>query len=149
MFRAHESSARLAGDLFAMGRSAGLRVVAKAQLLTDFERSAEGARVLDNAATVLLVRQAGGPAVEAAARRYGLSAEEQRFLRDVAQRGDGILVTPRGRVALHVEPSPVALAWLPPAPGAPGGPGEAATNGAATAAAGAAPPERDAIAVAG
>jgi hypothetical protein len=89
-----------------------------AQLLTDFERTAEGTRVLDNAATVLLVRQAGGPAVEAAARRYGLSAEEQRFLRDVAQRGDGILVTPRGRVALHVEPSPLTLEWLPGQPAA-------------------------------
>jgi hypothetical protein len=110
---AHESSARLVGDLYALGRSFGLLVCSMGQLLADYEHNQDGVRALDNSATVLLIRQAGGAAVQAAARRYGLSAEECLWLTDHAQRGDGILITPRGRVAIHVQPSPLALSWLP------------------------------------
>ena len=71
---AHEESARLVGDLYALARAYGLMVVSASQLTSDYTLTQEGERVLQNAHTALLLRHARGKGVQEAGDRYGLGA---------------------------------------------------------------------------
>ncbi len=103
-------SARLVGDMFAMGRAYNLSVWAASQLLGDFTTTHEGCRAIDNAHTILHLRAAAGPGAQAVQERYSLSDQDRTFL-ETAQQGSGILITPKGHTRLEVVPSPYAL-WL-------------------------------------
>jgi hypothetical protein len=104
---AHEESARLVGDLYALSRAYGLMCVSASQLTSDYELTQEGERVLQNAHTALLLRHARGKGVREAGDRYGLGAGDRRFL-ESCDRGEGVLVTPRGTARVRVTPAP----WL-------------------------------------
>ncbi|MGH2351200.1 MAG: VirB4 family type IV secretion system protein, partial [Chloroflexota bacterium] len=104
---AHEESARLVGDLYALARAFNLMVLSASQLTSDYEVTQEGERVLQNAYTALLLRHARGKGVQEAGDRYGLSTGDRRFLESCG-RGEGVLVTPKGTARVRVTPSP----WL-------------------------------------
>jgi hypothetical protein len=104
---AHEESARLVGDLYALSRAYGLMCVSASQLTSDYEVTQEGERVLQNAHTALLLRHARGKGVQEAGDRYGLGAGDRRFL-ESCDRGEGVLVSPKGTARVRVTPSP----WL-------------------------------------
>ena len=95
------------GDLYALARAYGLMVVSASQLTSDYALTQEGERVLQNAHTALLLRHARGKGVQEAGDRYGLGAGDRRFL-ESCDRGEGVLVTPRGIARVRVTPSP----WL-------------------------------------
>jgi hypothetical protein len=105
---AHEESARLVGDLYALARAYNLSVWSASQLTSDYLVTQEGERCLQNAYTVLLLKHAKGKGVQQAGDRYGLSEGDRRFL-ESCDRGEGVLVTPRGAARVRVTPSPLAL----------------------------------------
>jgi hypothetical protein len=121
---AHEESARLVGDLYALSRAYGLMCVCASQLTSDYEVTQEGERVLQNAHTALLLRHARGKGVREAGDRWGLSAGDRRFL-ETCDRGEGVLVTPRGPARVRVTPSP----WLLELMGGPAAPAAGASGG--------------------
>ena len=82
---AHPATARLVGDMCAMGRSFGLSVWLLGQSRADFEQNAEGRRALEKCHTRLTLTGVGA----------------------------GVLDTPRGRVALRILPTPEVQSWLP------------------------------------
>jgi type IV secretory pathway VirB4 component len=112
----HPESARLVAHLYALGRAYNLSVWSMSQLLSDYMATPEGERALQNAHTVLLLRQAAGKGAEDAQGRYGLSGDDRLYL-EACGRGQGLLVTPRGHVRLQITPSLWELALMggPPA----------------------------------
>jgi type IV secretory pathway VirB4 component len=127
---AHEESARLVGDLYALARAYGLMVISASQLTSDYTLTQEGERVLQNAHTALLLRHARGKGVREAGDRYGLGAGDRRFL-EGCDRGEGVLVTPKGAARVRVTPSPRLLELM----GGPGVPPAEPSGGHADAAA--------------
>lgn len=105
----HPDLARMVAHLYSLGRAYKLAVWSATQLGTDYEETQEGRRALDNALTVLLMKQAKG--AQWATERYGLAETDALYL-ETCERGDGLLVTPRdgGTYArIHVDPSPWVL----------------------------------------
>lgn len=133
----HPESARLVAHLYSLGRAYNLSVWSMSQLLSDYTSTPEGERALQNAHTVLLLRQAAGKGAQDAQERYGLSGEDRVYL-ETCPRGYGLLVTPRGQARVHITPSPWELELM-------GGPKAAEAAGAAEAAARV--PARDVAAV--
>src|SRR4030095_10205827 len=99
----HPESARLVAHLYALGRAYHLSVWSMSQLLSDYLATADGERALQNAHTVLLLRQAAGKGAGDAQARYGLSGDDRRYL-EACGRGQGLLVTPQGHVRLQITP---------------------------------------------
>jgi type IV secretory pathway VirB4 component len=116
---AHEESARLVGDLYALTRKYLLMCISASQLTSDYQVTQEGERALQNAYSALLLRHARGKGVQEAGDRYGLGAGDRRFL-ETCERGQGVIVTPRGTARVHVTPSP----WLLELMGGPKAPAE-------------------------
>jgi type IV secretory pathway VirB4 component len=117
----HPESAVLVSHLYALGRAYRLSVWSMSQLLSDYLATPEGERALQNAHTVLLLRQAAGKGAEDAQVRFGLSSDDRRYL-EACGRGQGLLVTPQGHVRLQITPSPWELELMggPSAPAEPG-----------------------------
>lgn len=103
----HQESARLVAHLYALGRAYGLSVWSTTQLLSEYTATREGERALQNAPTVLLLRQAAGGGKVAQA-RYDLADDEREWL-EAAATGSGLLLTPKGRGRLRVAPSAAVL----------------------------------------
>lgn len=84
---AHETTARLVADIYALGRSFGVSAWTMAQSALDYSGTLEGQRVLENCHTTFTV-----------------SSERV---------GEGILATPRGSERVRVLPCETVLGWLP------------------------------------
>lgn len=87
---AHETTARLVADIYALGRSFGVSAWTMAQSRLDYSGTLEGQRVLENCHTTFTVTGVG----------------------------EGTLETPRGTVRVRVLPPPAVLGWLPVPSGA-------------------------------
>jgi hypothetical protein len=102
-------TARMVAHLYSLGRAYRLAVWSATQLISDYEETQEGRRALENAHTVVLLKQGLGAA--RAAERYRLPPEDQQFL-EGCERGHGILITPKrggSRARVYVDPSPWVL----------------------------------------
>jgi hypothetical protein len=112
----YRESARLYGDIASMGRHHGVSLWTNGQLPTNWLNPAnegEGAKVWENALTKVFMKQQPGESAELLARLHHLTAWERDFLERDARQGDFLLLTPRGRVQAHCDPTDCLLSLLP------------------------------------
>lgn len=112
----HPESARLYGDIASMGRFFGVALITNGQLPTNWlndQNEGEGKKVWENAPTKVLMKQVPGESIQILSRLHNLTAWDRDFLEVQAGVGDFLLLTPRGRVQAHCDPTPELLSLMP------------------------------------
>ena len=112
----HPESARLYGDIASMGRFFGVALITNGQLPTNWlndSNEGEGRKVWENAPTKVFMKQVPGESIRILASLHNLTQWDRDFLETQAGVGDFLLLTPRGRVQAHCDPTPELLALMP------------------------------------
>jgi hypothetical protein len=110
----HEPAmARLAGQIWTLGRSYGVCAWGMTQKMVDLSGTTDREAVLDNSATVILLKQAGGPNMARVIDRWPLLTQTNReFLRS-AERGQGVILVRGAQAQIQIDPCELEFSLLP------------------------------------